>query len=94
MNLVEKRQQLEKELEEVNRQINQCQHDFEETKYDPEIIMEPYDYIMSGTGSDVKMTPQNFRKVKLDRWSQTCKKCGIKRYIEKVVATGYKPNFD
>ncbi len=93
MNLAEKKVQLEKELASIDRQIQACNHEYGETLYDPETVKVPYGYNMIKQGSDIWEEPEGYREEKRDRWSQTCKKCGHKRYTTKTIPMGYKPVF-
>jgi len=93
MNLVERKEQLERELADINRKIERCDHEYGEIQYDPQIVKVPCGEHMETRGSDVWWAPDSYRDEKKDRWSKTCKKCGHKIYTEKTVPTGYKPVF-
>ena len=93
MSLSKRKEELEKELASNNHQIETCNHEYGETQYDPETIKVPYGSKMETQGSDVWFVPEGYRDEKRDRWSQTCKKCGHKRYTTQTVATAFKPVF-
>ena len=93
MNLTEKKEQIERELAAVKDQIENCNHEYGEIQYDPEKVKEPYGSKIVTQGSDVWFVPEGFRYRKKERWSQTCTKCGHKRYTTKTQPTGYKPVF-
>lgn len=93
MNLATRKAELERELASIDRQMQACNHEYGETQYDPETVSVPYGYKMIKQGSDIWGKPEGYREEKRDRWSQTCKKCGHKRYTTKTVPTSYKPVF-
>lgn len=93
MNLAERKAQLEKELASINRQMQTCKHEYGDAIYDPEISKVPSGYKMIKQGSDIWQKPESFIEEKRNRWSQTCKKCGYKRYTTKTIPTRYKPLF-
>ena len=93
MDLSKRKEELERELASINQKINSCKHEYGETKYDPEIVKVPYGENMEKQGSDVWFTPEGYRDEKRDRWSQSCKKCGHKRYSTKTVPTSFTPVF-
>ncbi len=95
MTLREQQEDLERKLAEVSHQIQNCNHEYGEAKYDPKKVRVPYGYRMSSQGSDIYCEPAGYREETSDRWSQTCRKCGHVRYTTNVqpVVTSYKPVF-
>lgn len=93
MSLARRKEELERELASINNQMRDCDHEYGETQYDPETVKVPYGYKTIKQGSDVWSEPEGYRDEKRDRWSQTCKKCGHKRYTTKTVPTAVKPVF-
>jgi len=93
MNLADRKVELERELASVKREMKSCNHEWGETKYDPKTVKEPYGYKLVGQGSDTWFEPEGYRDVEKKRWSQTCKKCGDKRYTEQTRPTGFEPTF-
>jgi hypothetical protein len=96
-NEIEEIQRLERELHEKKRILaskqNTCNHEWSDVKYDPEEILE--EYLTGGySGSGVDKWPNTaYRKVKKDRWSRTCVKCGMIEYSYEKRATKYEPYF-
>ena len=88
---------LEEKVKKLKKKQTQCNHEWEDAKYDPErreITTEEFVYLGSdsyfrsaGTGM--------FENV--NRWSRVCKKCGKKEYayeMEEVpIKTMKKPKF-
>lgn len=93
MNLTERKNELERELASINRQIEVCDHEYGEAQYDPYIEKVPCGFKTVQHGSDVWSEPTGYREKEKERWSQTCKKCGHKRYTTKIIPTAYKPEF-
>ena len=93
MSLTKRKEELERELASINRQIEACNHEYGETKYDPKTVKVPYGSKIVQHGSDVWSEPEGYRDEIKDRWSQTCKKCGHKRYTTQTIPTGRKPVF-
>ncbi len=93
MNLAERKAQLERELESISHQMQTCDHEYGETQYDPQIVMVPYSFTIVKKGSDIWEIPKDYIEEKQDRWSQTCIKCGYKRFTTKTIPTAYKPVF-
>ncbi len=93
MNLSKRKEELERELSLINQQIENCNHEYGEIQYDPETVVVPYGFKTEKHGSDVWTKPEGFRKEERERWSQTCKKCGYKRYTYETIPTAFKPVF-
>ena len=87
------RKEYEDKLSALRREQSNCNHEWEETKYDPEIKSEPYGYKTVSQGSDVWGEPEGYHDVEHQRWSRTCKKCGKVEYTTKLVAVSYEPKF-
>lgn len=97
MSEIEEIRRLERELNEkkeaLNKKQSNCEHEWLDTKYDPEEILIQYctgGY--EGTGVD-KWPKTAYRKGKKDRWSRTCEKCGKVEYSYVQKATRYEPYF-
>ena len=90
-------EKLEKELKEAKtRQSNlerNCNHQWEEVKYDPEKYMEEYctgEYDIQG----IHMWPKtSFKESYKQRWSRKCNKCGKIEYTYEQKAVKYEPKF-
>lgn len=83
----------ETKLANLCRIQNNCIHDWEETKYDPEIVKEPiYETKWQGVDPYYEVIGQTEKRV--DRWSRTCKKCGKIEYTKEQVAVKYEPKFN
>ena len=87
------RSRYEKELENMRREQSACIHDWEEVKYDPEIIKKPKCEIR-WQGVDCWSEIVGYTEKKVDRWSRTCKKCGKVEYTKEQKAIKYEPNFN
>lgn len=90
-------EQLKKEYEtklaELKREQNNCEHDWAEPIYDPDVKYEPSDYDLEFQGSDCWPRPTGFRNVEYPRWSRTCKKCGKVEYTKEQVVVKTAPKF-
>jgi len=89
----ELKREYERKLSVLHSEQSRCQHEWEETKYDPEIKSEPYGCKVVGHGSDIWPEPEGYRDVEHDRWSRTCKKCGKVEYTKEKKAIKYEPKF-
>lgn len=87
------KREYESKLSALRREQSNCNHEWGEVKYDPEIKREPYGYRIVTQGSDVWGEPKGYRDVEHKRWSRTCKKCGKVEYTKEQVATKYEPKF-
>lgn len=87
------RKEYEKKLSALKLEQDNCDHEWGEVKYDPEIKSEPYGYRMVAHGSDVWGEPEGYHNVEHKRWSRTCKKCGKVEYTNKQIAVKYEPKF-
>jgi hypothetical protein len=86
------KQEYESKLAALRAEQDNCNHEWDTVKYDPEIQKIPvFDdrYI----GSDYMPEFAGFDEKKIDRWSRTCKKCGKVEYTKGRVATHYEPKF-
>ena len=87
------RARYEKELSDMRREQSECNHDWDEVKYDPEIKNIPQ-YRDAFKGSDYMPELISFTEKKVVRWSRTCKKCGKVEYTKKQKAVKYEPDFN
>lgn len=94
---------MNKKIEELKRQIaneqskiNNCEHVFDDGFYNPYEVSESYGSKLITHGSDYWYEPEGYRKVKKDRWTRVCKKCGFEQHTEKQkpIIKEYKPDFD
>lgn len=73
----------------------QCSHDWEEAKYDPEIKKYPYGYeFHCKENGHLILKPRGYNDVEIRRWSRTCKKCGKVEYTKKEVPVKFEPVFN
>lgn len=87
------RARYEKDLSDMRREQSECNHNWDEVKYDPEIKNVPQ-YRDAFKGSDYMPELVGFTEKKVDRWSRTCKKCGKVEYTKEQKAIKYEPNFN
>ena len=75
--------QLQKRLEHLKALQMNCKHEWENPVYDPEIkqIMKYVEDYHIQTEYFYKEVPTG-RYETIDRWSRTCKKCGLKQYTK------------
>ena len=83
----------ERELKELLNEQKNCNHEWNEVKFDPEIVKEPASYEYEGTGVDKWPVVTSWKEVKIPRWSRTCKKCGKTEYTKEQVPVKYEPKF-
>ena len=82
----------ERELRELHREQNDCNHKWGEVKYDPEVINEPkYETRFQGSDCFPELIGHSVKKV--DRWSRTCKKCGKVEYTKEQKPIAFEPKF-
>jgi len=97
MNKVDIIKQKEKELNalknEVDKEQQNCNHDWAKTIFDPEDVSEPYGFETVGQGSDVWTVPKGYHTVQKNRWSRTCKKCNKTEYTQNQKPMAYEPDF-
>lgn len=86
------KREYESKLSALREEQNNCNHEWGEVKYDPEIQNIPM-YEDRFIGSDYMPELVGFKEKKIDRWSRTCKKCGKVEYTKEQVATKYEPKF-
>ena len=87
------KREYESKLSALRREQSNCNHEWGEVKYDPEIKREPNGCTWEFRGSDGWIVPTGYRYVEHKRWSRTCKKCGKVEYTKEQVATKYEPKF-
>lgn len=77
-------EQLKNEYEEKIKKLHDeqenCNHEWDKIKFDPEIKKEPIGTITHFNGSDSHTEITSWKETKIDRWSRTCKKCGKIEY--------------
>lgn len=86
------RKEYEAKLSALRREQCNCNHEWDEVKYDPEIKTIPK-YEDRFIGSDYMPELIGFDKQNVDRWSRTCIKCGKVEYTKERIATKYEPKF-
>ena len=96
MRIDEEINQLKERIKHLEWLQSQCEHDWGKSKYDPEkieIIKYEEDY-HKGTEYFYKEIHTGEYEF-LDRWSRTCKKCGLKQYTKEAetVIVEKKPRF-
>ena len=69
--------QLRKEIEAEEAKVRKCTHIFGDSYFDPEIVMEGYGSVQDGAGSDPHWSYAGYMPVEKNRWSRTCKMCGL-----------------
>jgi len=86
---------LQKQIEEEERKISNCKHDFDKPFYNAETVKEGYGSVQDGAGSDPHWSYAGFRDVKKDRWTRKCKICGFEQhtYNQKPIISGHEPSF-
>lgn len=86
------RNRYERELKALYKEQTSCNHDWDEVKFDPEIVEEPrYETVWRGVDCWPEIV--GYTKKRVDRWSRTCKKCGKVEYTHTQKAIQYKPDF-
>lgn len=95
MNHREAIESLNESIQQHEHAMNQCSHEWGNSRYDPETIRVPYGYKNTGKGSDPYFEPEGYRNDTKDRWSRECKKCGKIQYSyhQEPIISGYKPKF-
>ncbi len=83
----------ETKLATLRKEQNNCSHDWEEAKYDPEIQKIPK-YEDRWVGVDYMPTICGFTEKKTDRWSRTCCKCGKVEYTKEKAVVKTAPKFN
>lgn len=86
------KREYENKLFALRREQSNCNHEWGEVKYDPEIQSIPR-YEGRFIGVDYMPELVGFDEKKVDRWSRTCKKCGKVEYTKEKVAIKYMPKF-
>jgi len=80
MNTSDKIITLQKEIINLQNQMKNCNHVWDETKYDPEKIPVGYGSIQDGGGSDPHWSFAGYNYEEVPRWSRTCSICGYTEY--------------
>ena len=81
------KREYENKLTALRTEQRNCNHEWGEVKYDPEIQNIPK-YQDRFVGVDYMPELIGFEEKKIDRWSRTCKKCGKVEYKKEQVARG------
>ena len=89
-------EELRKQIAEEETKIKNCDHIFDNPFYNPYEVTEAYGSKLVTHGSDHWYEPEDYRKVKKDRWTRICKKCGFNQHTEKQkpVIKEYTPDFE
>jgi hypothetical protein len=69
-----------------------CNHEWDETKFEPEYYKEPQFSHYEGHGSDPNPVYTYCTKSK-DRWKRKCNKCGKVEFTYVQAPTKYEPKF-
>lgn len=95
MNTGNKIKQLQDEIKSLKRQQYNCDHTWNEVKYDPEKVMIQDDRMGYETHGVDRWPVPSFHEENKDRWSRQCSNCGFKQYTYKneVVFTKREPKF-
>lgn len=88
-----KKLQAEIELEKIK--ISNCNHQYGDPYYNPDVIHEGYGSVQDGSGSDPHWGYEGYRDVDRPRWTKKCNICGneIHTYKQSPIISGYKPKF-
>jgi hypothetical protein len=88
-------ERLQQEIRDEQQAIDNCGHEWDEAKYDPEDYMKPYGSRQVGKGSDPWWEFEGYTPAQKDRWSRECKKCGKIQYTytQEPIVVGIKPKF-
>lgn len=87
------RNEFERQLRELHEEQANCNHDWTDPEYDPEITRRPSRYETVRQGSDIWERPCEWKEVSIDRWSRKCKKCGKVEYTKEAIPTQFVPKF-
>jgi hypothetical protein len=95
MNPTKKIKALQFEIGILQKEIRNCNHDWDKTKYDPETVKERVFVRYEGHGSDPEPI-YNWNDKTVPRWSRTCKVCGRTEHTNKTgpVKSETEPKFD
>lgn len=95
MNHKKRIEELQAEIKQHQKAIDNCKHEWKDSIYDPETVKAPYGSRQVGKGSDPWWEPGGYRDVQKDRYSRECKHCGKKEYTytQEPIVTGRKPKF-
>lgn len=74
---------LQEQIKTEERRIQNCNHDWDKSFYNPETVREPYGYKMVAQGSDIWGEPEGYHDVKKDRWTRKCNVCGVEQHTYK-----------
>ena len=87
---------LQAQIETEKRKMQNCDHDFSEPVFNPEIIKVGYGQEMVELGSDTYFDYAGYRDKQINRWTRICKICGYEQHTKKrkPVISDYKPDFD
>ena len=95
MNTENKIKQLQNEIESLKRQQSNCNHIWNDAKYDAEEVSVQDDRGGYETHGVDRWAVPSFHKETKDRWSRECSKCGLKQYTyqNEAVVTKREPKF-
>lgn len=90
----DKIRELQRKIEQEERRIKNCKHDFEEPFFNPEKTKEPY-FKTVARGSDIGSEIDGYRDVTKDRWTRECNICGYRQHTYKLepIIKGQRPSF-
>ena len=78
--------------EEIQQTQDRCRHEWEDSIYDPDSVLEFYFTHLETQGSDC-WPAGNYSSKDVPRWSRTCKHCGKKEYTKKRKVVETEPDF-
>lgn len=86
---------LQRQIEEEKRKIENCNHEWGDAVYDPVIEKRGYGSVQDGAGSDPHWSFAGYEDVSVDNWTRKCKKCGHEQHTKEKapVITHYAPKF-
>jgi hypothetical protein len=91
----QKAKRLREELEDLEEQIEACEHDFADPVHATREVLQASYRGLEGHGSD-PIPVYDYYHVTEWGWERTCKKCGYTQYTNqtKPVVTDHKPDFE
>jgi len=87
------RSRYEKELANLRKEQSECNHEWGDIEYNPEIKQMPR-FEDRFIGSDYMPELVGYTESKVARWSRTCKKCGKVEYTKELKAVKHEPKFE
>lgn len=85
MKPADKIKDLQKQLDEEQRKIDQCRHDWGEPYNNPGTKKEPYGVKLVGQGSDLWPEAEGYHDVTYPRWSRKFGKCSVTLLLKSLL---------